>query len=351
MPANKDPEQPGKWLCQFYYTDWTGARKKKRKRGFETKREALAWEQEFLSRQKADINMDLSSFADIYLEDMAHRVRASTLENKRFIIDLKVKPYLGNKPLSAITPPDIRKWQNELIGNGYSQTYLKYLHSQLSAIFNYAVKFYGLKENPCHKAGTIGKSKAEEMQFWTTEEYRQFRHTLRDNQRAYMAFEVLYYTGIRIGELMALTPADIDQEGGTISISKSYNRINGKDIITEPKTPKSNRKIAVPPFLLDELRDYMGKLHGLAQTDRLFPFTKHFLLNHMKQGCAASGVKRIRLHDIRHSHASLLIEMGFSPLLIADRLGHERVETTLNTYSHLWPNKQQEVAERLQDLK
>lgn len=357
MPANKDPDSPGKWLCQFYYTDWTGQRKKKRKRGFETKRDALEWERDFLKRQQADMSMTLSAFVDLYLDDMKPRLRASTFENKRFIFDLKVKPYFGDKPVNAITAPDVRKWQNELMekehaeGKKYSPTYLKTVNNQLTALFNYAVKYYGLTENPCHKAGSMGKKNAEEMQFWTTDEYKQFRETVRDKPRSYMAFEMLYYTGMRIGELMALTRTDIDLSAGVVTVSKSYNRLKGQDIITPPKTPKSNRVISVPPFLCDELREYFGQLYDMKDDDRIFPFTKYFLEHEIKRGCRLSGVKKIRLHDLRHSHASLLIELGFSPLLIAERLGHEKVETTLNTYSHLWPHKQAEVAEKLQSLK
>lgn len=350
MPANKDREQPGKWIAQFYYTDWTGERKKKRKRGFSTRRDALAWEHEFLKKHRADIGMEFSSFAELYMEDISHRVRASTLSNKHFIIQSKILPYFGKRPMNAITAPDIRKWQNELLNLGYSKTYLKLVNSQLAAIFNYAVKFYGLAENPCHKAGSIGKSNAEEMQFWTLGEYKQFREALTERPRSYMAFELLFFTGIRIGELLALTPADIDAENGLIKINKSYNRLNGQDIISPPKTPKSNREIAIPEFLCSELLEYMSLFYDLDQNARLFPHTKHYLAHEMKNGCAASNVKRIRLHDIRHSHASLLIELGFSPLLIAERLGHERVETTLNTYAHLWPHKQQEVVNQLQRL-
>lgn len=351
MPANKDTDSPGKWLCQFYYTDWTGARKKKRKRGFNTKREALEWERDFLKRQTADMKMSLSSFADLYLEDMEHRIRETTLANKRHIIDSKIRPYLGDRPVEDITPADVRKWQNELISCGYAQTYLKTVNNQLVALFNYAVRYYGLKENPCHKAGSMGKKTADEMQFWTTEEYKQFREAVRNKPQSYMAFELLYYTGMRIGELMALTPADIDLESQEIAITKTYTRLSGKDIISPPKTPKSDRIISIPAFLCDELRWYMGQLYGVGAGDRLFPFTKFFLEHEIVRGCRLSGVKKIRLHDIRHSHASLLIELGFSPLLIADRLGHEKVETTLNTYSHLWPHKQSEVAAKLQDLK
>jgi len=284
-------------------------------------------------------------------------LRASTLDNKRFVFDLKIKPYLGEKPMNEVTPPDVRKWQNELMsaeqkdGKKYSPTYLKTVNNQLTALFNYAVKYYGLRENPCHKAGSMGKKNADEMKFWTTDEYKKFRESVRDKNRSYMAFQLLYYTGMRIGELMALTRADVDLEAGTVTVSKSYNRLNGEDIISPPKTPKSNRVITIPDFLCDELQGYMAQLYDMQESDRLFPFTKYFLEHEMQRGSKASGVKRIRLHDLRHSHASLLIELGFSPLLIADRLGHEKVETTLNTYSHLWPHKQNEVSDKLQELK
>ena len=350
MPANKD-EKRGTWISQFYYTDWTGARKKKKKRGFATKREALEWERDFLQMQTASVNMNLSAFSDLYLEDMAHRLRKSTMVNKRTLFDLKIKPYLGHKPLNEITASDIRKWQNELIGEGYAPTYLKIVNNQLTALFNYAVKYYSLAENPCKKAGSMGKNKAEEMQFWTKDEYCHFAEAIKEEPRFYAAFETLYYTGMRVGELTALYKADIDTKGGVIVVNKSYQMIEGEDIITEPKTTKSKRTITIPQFLCAELDSYISRMYGLEDGDRVFPFTRNALEYAMQQACEKSGVKKIRIHDLRHSHASLLIEMGFSPVLIAERLGHESVETTLNTYAHLYPSKQEEVAQMLEKMR
>ncbi|MCM1296485.1 MAG: site-specific integrase [Muribaculaceae bacterium] len=121
-------------------------------------------------------------------------------------------------------------------------------------------------------------------------------------------------------------------------------------MITQPKTPKSNRVIKINNKLSDCLKEYMGMRYELKADDRLFPHTKYFLAHEMEKACQASGVKKIRVHDIRHSHASLLIELGFSPLLIAERLGHEKVQTTLDTYSNLYPNKQIEVVNKLDDI-
>jgi integrase len=351
MPAYKDEEKKT-WYCKFYYKDWTGQRKQKFKRGFETKKKAQDWERDFLNKQQTNPDMSFGTLVELYMDDMNHRLRKSTMENKKYVIGLKILPYFKDLPINEIKPTHIRKWQNKLINdrNNYSETYIKTINNQLVAIFNYAVKYYDLKDNPCHKAGSIGKKNADEMQFWTKDEFNKFLPAISDKIQSRVAFEVLYWTGIRIGELMALTQKDFDFNNKILSINKSYQRINKEDIITDPKTPKSNRSIALPEFLCNDLQEYINKLYDIKPDDRIFNFTKFFLHHEMDRGCKKSGVKRIRLHDLRHSHASLLIELGFSPLLIAERLGHEKVETTLNTYSHLYPKKQSQVAAALQKL-
>lgn len=355
MSVQKD-STTGKWMVQCRVTDWQGNVTHKKKRGFSTKKEAQEWERNLLSKAKANVNMLFGDFIELYFEDLSHRLKASTLSNKHWIVDQKITPVFSKIPLNEISPTDVRKWQNKLTsfrdekGEGFSQTYLKTINNQLTAIFNYAVKYYNLSENPCHKAGGMGKKDADEMLFWTKDEFEQFIEAVKDKPQSYTAYMTLYYTGMRIGELTALTPADIDLEKATISINKSYQRLDGKDLITSPKTPKSNRIITIPQGLCDCLRVYMSQCYGLKDKDRLFAFTKHFMRHEMLRGCKASGVKVIRVHDTRHSHASLLIEMGFSPLLIADRLGHEKVQTTMDTYSHLYPSKQAEVATKLDIL-
>ena len=346
MKAEKD-KKTGKWLIQYRYTDWQGKRRKSTKRGFATKREAEEWLRNFLITQKADFDMKFEDFWKMYCADMETRLREHTMRTKKYIVELKILPYFGNKRVNDITAADIRQWQNELIKMGYSPTYLKTINNQLSAIFNYAVRYYDLKSNPCAKAGSMGKSKAEEMDFWTGEEFRKFIDSVMNKRLSYMAFMTLYWTGMRLGELLALNPKDVDLKKRTISITKSYQRLGKKDVITPPKTPKSKRVITIPEFLAADIKDYIDSLYELRENDRLFPITKYYLEHEMQRGIKESGVKRIRVHDLRHSHASMLIELGFSPLEIANRLGHEKVETTLNTYAHLYPNKQTKLAERL----
>lgn len=247
---------------------------------------------------------------------------------------------------------DVRKWPAKLMSssNNYSQTYLKKINTELNSIINYAKWFYDLNTNPCGKAGTIGKAKAEEMDYWTYDEYISFREGVKDKPLSYICFEVLYWTGMREGELLALSPADFDLDNKLISINRTYQRIGGKDVFTSPKTRKSKRKIPIPDFLCQELSDYIQSRYMLDADERLFPVTKSYLSHEMIRGCKNTGVKKIRIHDIRHSHASLLINQGCDALMLADRLGHEKVSTTLNTYSHLFPHKQQELVHSLESL-
>ena len=345
MRAQKDPKT-GKWLVQYRYTDWQGKRRKSTKRGFLSKKDAETWLCGFLLKAQADFHMKFSDFLQIYYEDMDLRLREYTMKIKRNIIDSKILPYFGEKKMSDITVADIRQWQSILIKKGYSQTYLKTIHNQMNAIMNFAVKYYELKDNPVEKAGSIGLSNAEEMKFWVLDEYMKFSEAVMDKPISFYAFEVLYWTGIREGELLALTPADFDFEKYTMTINKSFQHLNGRDLITTPKTEKSNRVIRIPKFLAEEIQEYLKSLYNVQPQDRMFPITKSYLYREMQRGSKESGVKRIRIHDIRHSHVSHLIDLGFSPTAIADRVGHESIDITLN-YAHLFPSKQAEMADKL----
>ena len=351
MPAYKD-EKTGKWFAKFYYTNWQGIKKQKWKRGFATKKEALGFERDFLEKQSANPDMTFQNLYEIYMEDMAARLKRSTLLTKKAVLQTHILPFFGNKPINEIKASDVRRWQAKLMSspNNYSQTYLKKINTELNSIINYAKRFYDLNTNPCGKAGTIGKAKAEEMDYWTYDEYIAFREGVKDKPLSYICFEILYWTGMREGELLALSPADIDLDNKTISINRTYQRIEGKDVFTSPKTRKSKRKIPIPDFLCQELSDYIQSRYMLDADERLFPVTKSYLSHEMIRGCKNTGVKKIRIHDIRHSHASLLINQGCDALMLADRLGHEKVSTTLNTYSHLFPHKQQELVHSLESL-
>ncbi len=355
MPAYKD-KKTGKWYASFYFENWNNVREKKMKRGFETKKDALEWEREFLRQTNVDFDMKFESFVEIYILDIKQKVRESTFMTKENIIRKKIVPFFKNKKMNAITAKDVIQWQNGLMvyrdekGKGYSPVYLKTIHNQLSAIFNHAVKYYDLKSNPAVKAGNMGNKDGAEVNFWTKEEYSKFSEAIMDKPLSFYAFEVLYWCGIRLGELLALTPEDFDFKNGTLRINKSYQRIGKRDIITEPKTKKSKRVIKIPKFLCKEIQEYIKMLYGVQPTDRIFTVTKSYLHHEMDRGAKKAGVKRIKIHAIRHSHISHLIDLGFSAVAIADRVGHESIDITYK-YAHLFPSKQIEMVEKLENEK
>lgn len=227
--------------------------------------------------------------------------------------------------------------------------YAKTINNQLSAVFNYACQYYGLARNPAKVAGSIGKENADEMKFWTVDEFTKVVENV-PKLPGRTGLSVLFWTGLRIGELLALTPADTNLEECTLSVNKSFQTIDGEEVVTEPKTPKSRRVLPIPPKLADMLRVYLNALYKPDPADRLFPFTKHYFRQQMQKGCKAAGIEPIRLHDLRHSHAALLIHLGTPILMVSERLGHEDVETTLRTYGHLYPSATSDAVKKLNDL-
>lgn len=351
MAVYKD-NATGTWRVVFRYTDFTGERKQTQKRGFQTKRDALAWEREQLLKQDSKLDMTFASFYEIYAEDKKARLKESTWESKSHVIEKKILPYFGKRKIADIEAKDVIAWQNELMkyrdekGKPYSGDYLKTIHAQLTAIFNHAVNFYNLPYNPAKRAGCMKVQTSKEVEFWTKEEYLKFAEVMMDKPRSYYAFEMLYWTGIRSGELLALCPSDFDFEKQTVKISKTYHRSKGRDIITTPKTAKSNRTIKMPKFLCEEIQEYMKMLYEVKPDDRIFTVTKSYLDHEMRRGVKEAGLKKIKVHALRHSHISLLIDMGFSAVAIADRVGHESIDITYR-YAHLFPSKQIEMADRL----
>lgn len=307
MPVFKN-EDNGTWYVMARYVNWKGERKQKCKRGFATKREAQEWERMFKLQTSSDLDMSFEAFTELYINDVKNRLKENTWLTKEHIIRTKILPYFGKLKISEISTKEIITWQNEMLAyrdekkKPYSQTYLKTLHNQLSAIFNHAVRYYELRSNPAAKVGNMGREEHKEMLFWTKEEYKKFSFEMMDKPVSFYAFEMLYWCGIREGELLALTPADFNFDKETVTINKSYQRLKGQDVITSPKTKKSNRTIKMPKFLCEEMKEYLGMLYGLKKKDRIFTVTKSYLHHEMDRGAKAAGVKRIRIHDLRHPY-------------------------------------------------
>lgn len=346
----------GTFTVQFRCKDAEGNDVHKFRRGFASRKEAEEWERDYKATRGQTMAMHFSDFMKIYEEDMRPRLRETTWETKSHMIKTKILPFFGRMRMEDVRSIDIVRWQNKLMdmkrpnGEPYSPTYLRTINNQVTAIFNHAARYYGLHPNPAVKTMKIGAKEAGEMSFWTKDEYLRFSEAMMDKPRSFLAFEILYWTGVRVGELLALTPGSFNLERLEMRISSSYQRLNGQDLITDPKTPKSVRTIKIPGFLKDEVEEYLACRLDLEGDDRIFSMTKHYLAHEMKRGCAETGVKRIRIHDLRHSHVSLLIDMGFSALAIAERMGHEATDITFR-YAHLFPNVQENMAAALDESK
>ena len=348
MPAYYD-KTTKKWYCKFYYMDFTNAKRQKLKRGFTSKREALDYERTFLVKYQADPTISFDDLVLAYLDHAKQRVKEYTYTKKEYMISSLVRPYFCNYPINKITNKAIETWHNELLKKEYSRSYIKLVHSELSAIFNYAIKYYGLSKNPASEIGSPNKGKEKQaMTIWTPVQFNEFIKGI-NNPMYFALFNTLFYTGMRIGEALALTWDDISFEDHTISINKTYNRINKKDVITSPKTRKSVRSITIFPYLEQILAEYKNGLYG-SKNGRIFDTQQANVRDFFKRYQNRTDLPVMRVHDLRHSHASLLIELGFNPVAISERLGHESVKMTLDTYSHLYPSKQEEIATKLQEI-
>lgn len=346
MPAYKD-EKMNTWYVMFYYKDWQGKRIKKKKCGFKTKKEALAYENEFKDLGEVRMNVTLEEFVSIYFEDKKNELKERSIMSKKYMINTHIIPYFGKCPMDSIAPADIIKWQSAMTEKGYKPTYLRMLSNQLTALFNHAQNIYDLKYNPCKKVKKMGKADADKLSFWTKEEYDKFISSIPKESMYYIIFQILFWTGCREGELLALTGKDIDFEANTINIDKTYFRAEGKDIITAPKTEESVRVITIPEFLKQEIADYLGRLYDYPMEARLFPVSARAIQKKLRIQSVKEDLQLIRVHDLRHSHVALLINEGVQPLLIKERLGHKDIKITMNTYGHLYPSQQKAVAEML----
>ncbi|MDD3230525.1 MAG: site-specific integrase [Oscillospiraceae bacterium] len=350
MPASKYKTKSGdvKWKATFRYTDWTGKRVLKKKEGFNKKGDAQEFEREFLLKNSRSCDMSFASLVELYRGDAEHRVREGTQDTQDSIIDKWLLPYFGELQVNEIDAVTIRTWQNVVMssinprtGKKYAETYIRSINSRLSAIFNYAVMFYNLKANPCRPAGYMGKKKAGKMKFWTLDEFNLAMAQV-SSWSFRVAFQIMYWLGFREGECLALQPADI-LPSKVARVEKTHHRRKGEDKNGPPKTDNSYRDTSMPDFLYDEILRYIDALCDIQDHDRIFYFQKGTLGRALTEAANAAGVKRIRIHDLRHSHAALLVELGYSIVAVAERLG-DTVEVAMSTYSHLYPNKMEAIA-------
>lgn len=331
MPAYKDKN--GKWYCKFYYKDYSGENRQKKKSGFALRKDALAWERDFIENHAA-VNNEISfdALLNRYLTDLKARVKESSFARRKGMIDNHIHGFFQCSA-SKVTPLAIKNWQYSLREKGLAPNTIRNMTAVLSCVFNWGITFCGLHENPVKSAKHITPKEKRGYTILTREQYEQ----LQFSTPTYKAvFDTLFYTGMRLGECLALTIADV--EGKSINIDKNLSQ---RKVVTTPKTQNSIRKVIIPDFLARELEDYINAKYGAEPTDVLFRTSRTPLRSELRRALSEQGLPIIRIHDLRHSHASMMIELGCNILLVAERLG-DTPNTALSTYSHLYPNKQED---------
>lgn len=346
MPVYKDDKR-GTWYCKIRYTDWQGNRKETTKRGFATKREAKEFEEEYRRKMSGTSDMTLESLYQLYIADRKKHIKSSSIDTISYALETHVLPALGKLNLTDITPAVIRKWQNDLaikpsrIGNKkLSASTIKDINGNLSAMLNYAVRYYGLRQNPLQVTGKTGKYERR-VDFWSKEEFEQFLSAVTEPIYKYL-FSLLYYTGMRIGEALALTKDDFDIENNVLHISKTYTQ---KKLTTTPKTDYSERYITIPNKVSAMLQDILERL--AYDTDRLFPLYYGKVYYHYRTAVNLSGVRKLEMHCLRHSHASELIDGKIPITAVSRRLGHSSPQVTMSIYAHPTQDSEQEIADFL----
>ncbi|MDY4579076.1 MAG: site-specific integrase [Anaerobutyricum hallii] len=224
------------------------------------------------------------------------------------------------------------------------------IQSQFNSIINYAKEKGYLRANPLADIKNMG-IKDKRVEFWTPEEYEKFAYHAMEYPMYYYSYEILYWCGLRQGEMLALTLEDIDLKQGIISVTKTLANVNGKEIISTPKTPSSVRKVSMPRFLVDEIEEYIGLLPEPEREGRIFKSSKSTLNKNFKSITEEAGLKRITVHGLRHSHVSLLISKKYDIFEVSKRIGHKSVKTTQDIYGHLFDDVQKSIANDLDKLR
>ena len=355
----------GKYRVNYsYISPDTYERKRTSKRGFEKKKDAEAWIKSDLQafikqlehKETLDENLTMGELIEHYMEDAHIREEETTCLTKKNIVETKILPFFKDIKVYDVSTNHIREWQNQMMtavkknGEPYSDTYLRSMNDQLSAIMNFAQTYHHLPSNPVSKVKRMGlKNPEDEAEIWTLEEYEKFSEQLQDKPMFYYIFEVFFWSGIRLGELLGLTKEDVSLEEGTLSVRASYKTQTHK--MGKTKTKNSKRTIYIPQFLVEELAEYMETLYGLSEKDRIFPTSKTTLHKKLKEAAEKAGLKKITIHEFRHSHISMLMDgVSFASVMdISKRAGHKKPSTTI-IYTHRYKGKDQMIADELNRL-
>ena len=352
MPVYKDEER-NTWYVKCYYEDCYGKIRQKKKRGFKLRKEAKAWEDNFLSNDAKVPTITFNEVLERYYDDVQYKVVPSTLSQKKMTIGRHIVPIFGDLPIMKISPEMILSWQNDLRSTPQvvakdkvlSARSIHGITAQLAAVLNFAVRYYNLPQNPVNKLDKV-KYEKKQLDFWDVDQFKKAVEFSKGIEM-HLIFQMLFYGGFRIGELQALTPADLRERDMSVSVTKTYKYIDGEWVKGPPKSPNSTRRVALPEFVWKELKGYISKLYHHDDNSDIFTCSRSKIRTHLDNAAKFAKVPRIRVHDLRHSHVSYLISLGFTTYEIADRIG-DTPFVVEKIYAHMYESKRMEIAKKLQ---
>lgn len=369
--ASYEKRPSGLWSVRFKTMTRDGVEKYKRLSGYKTKKEAQYAYEEYLRNpepqpsqipaptpepQPTAADMTFSELVTLFLSFKKSRIKAGSFYDLEKKLASRILPYFGNMVIKDITPSVVLDWQATL--SEFSYRYQKHLFGYMKSIYRFADKYHDITNIMTKVDPPRNLEGKKEMLFWTPEEFKAFISKV-ENPGYNLFFKFLYLSGCRKGEALALTWNDFVFEKQIVKITKNVAYKVGKNgksyQITTPKNQNSNRTLHLPSFFFEELREYQNwqKENTKAQAfvfGSEDPFPPTSIERVMQAAEAASGVKHIRIHDLRHSCASYLIHKGVTIVAVSKHLGHASTKQTLDTYSHLLPDDNSQIISALSTL-
>ena len=347
-------EDRQRWVAQITLPN--GLRRSKTS---ETQKEARDWliKQRNLANEGlfvADNQIKLRDFLEQYLSNVAiHKLRPRTYERNVSIIRNHINPGIGNIKLNALRADQIQQFYAQKLAEGATKSTVKYIHVILHKCLKQAFK-WGLVSRNVAELVEVPKPAKKTFHTWTTHEVAEFLAAVKDH-RWYLVYVIAIYCGLRQGEILGIRRRDIDLERGIIHVRRQVTYITGKGLVlTEPKTEKAKRPVTVPATTLALLEQYVEEIEDrdelIFTTSTGKPVSPRNVIRHFKQVIEQVGLPDIRFHDLRHTHATLLLAAGVHPKVVQERLGHSQISLTLDTYSHVIPSLQTEAAEQFDAL-
>ena len=356
--VKKELDDSGKWRVEYRVKGGKedGRDFKSLKRGFTTKRDAVAfldelkseWQEKLQRRNDPKHYMTFAELVELYRTTMDVATKLSTQDTRDNMINMHILPFFGDMKLAQITQITVEEWRGTFYKDGkgiFKDSYLHSLRSRLCAILNFAAERHYIDYNPA-KHVKMGIKEAPERPVWTVEQYKRFHAAIPEDTVEYVAFDVFFWCGLRLGELLALTVSDIDFEKRYIRITKNIYEKGGKRIVTTPKTAKSVRDVSISETLCNELKAYIARIPYAEPDTQLFLTSKTQLHRILTAASEKAGLPRITIHCFRHSHITYLINKGWSAPVVAARVGHESIYITTH-YMHAYSEMENAICEMM----